>query len=108
MEFEYTADATAHNSTILENVDFDLAELIDGNPGTTISYGSELRPWEQLFPLLRHHDDWISFEEDMTHGIDYPFKEEIDEAEQRRMLEANIARGNHKSALKPENRHHVS
>ena len=44
----------------------------------------------------------------MTHGIDYPFKEEIDEAERRRMLEANIARGNHKSALKPEDRHHVT
>ena len=44
----------------------------------------------------------------MSNGIDYPFKEEIDKEERRRMLEANITRGNHKSALKPEDRHHVT
>ncbi|EJK63975.1 hypothetical protein THAOC_15339, partial [Thalassiosira oceanica] len=108
VKFEYTAEAASHNSALLESVDFDLAKLIESNPGTTISYGSELRPWDQLFPLLRHHDDWNSFEEDLMNGIDYPFKEEIDEAERKRMLEANIARGNHKSALNPEDRHHVT
>ncbi|EJK57898.1 hypothetical protein THAOC_22019 [Thalassiosira oceanica] len=84
VKFEYTAEDTA-----LESVDFDLAKLIENNPGTTISYGSD-------------------FEEDMLNGIDHPFKEEIDEAERQRMLKANIARGNHKSALKPEDRHHVT
>ena len=50
--FELTAEAAAHNTGILESFDYDLASAIDAFPGTTISPGSELRPPEQLQPLL--------------------------------------------------------
>ena len=58
--FELTAEAAAHNTGILESFDYDLASAIDAFPGTTISPGSELRPPEQLQPLLRHHPTWMS------------------------------------------------
>ena len=52
--FEFTAEVAAHNTSILEPFDYDLATAIDAIPGTTISPGSELRPPEQLEPLLSH------------------------------------------------------
>ena len=53
--FEFTAEAAAHNTSILEPFDYDLATAIDAFLGTTISPGSDLRPPEQLEPLLSHH-----------------------------------------------------
>ena len=106
--FELTAAAAAHNTGILESFDYDLASAIDAFPGTTISPGSELRPPEQLQPLLRHHPTWQEFQDDMLYGIQYPFMEEIDEQTRKSQLKANMERGNHKSALKEEDRHHVT
>ena len=108
VHFEYTVDAAEHNAALLASFEYDMDKLIDANMGTTLQYGSEVRPMSQLQPLLRHHPDWTDFEKDMTHGIDYPFEKEISESERLRVLEANIERGNHKSALKTDDRHHVT
>ena len=106
--FEFTADAAEHNTTVLENFEFDLAKVIESSPGSHNSYGSELRPPSQLEPLLRHHPTWQEFHDDMVYGIQYPFKEDIDEPTRLEQLRANMERGNHKSALKPEGRKHVT
>ena len=42
LQLEYTVDASKHNADLLETFNFDLDQLIDANPGTTSSYGSEL------------------------------------------------------------------
>merc|ERR1719148_252501 len=69
---------------------------------------SELRPIDQLQPLLRHHPLWNDFEEYATNGIDYPFTGPMSEEKRIKMLDENIKRGNHKSALKEEDMHHVT
>ena len=108
LHFEYTVDAAEHNAALLETFNFDLEQLIDAHPGTTSSYGSELRPVEQLRPLLQHHPYWNDFEENLCNGIDYPFVTEINETERIAMLTVNIDGGNHRSALKQEDREHVT
>ena len=40
--FEYTVDAMEYNDKLLESFDYDLESVIQANPNTTISYGSEL------------------------------------------------------------------
>ena len=97
--YEFTPEAAEHNTSVLESFDFDLAKVIDSYPGLHISYGSEFRPPWQLEPLLRHHPSWQEFHDDMLYGIQYPFTEQIDEPTRIKQLEANMARGNHKSAL---------
>ena len=58
LDFNFTIDAVQHNSNILKDFNFDLEKLIQNSPGSTISYGSELRPIDQLEPLLIHHPTW--------------------------------------------------
>ncbi|EJK63087.1 hypothetical protein THAOC_16276, partial [Thalassiosira oceanica] len=106
--FEFSAEAADHNTTILERYDFDLAKVIDDSPGSHNSYGSELRPPWQLEPLLRHHPSWQEFHDDMVYGIQYPFEKQIDEETRQSQLKANMDRGNHKSALKEDERQHVT
>ena len=105
---EYTVDAAEHNAELLKSFDYDLEQVIDAHPGTTSSYGSELRPIEQLQPLLRHHPYWNFFEENHTQGIDYKFTRDITEEERLKLLKTNIERGNHAAAVEDENRDHVS
>ena len=106
--FEFSAEAAEHNTTVLERYDFDLATVIDDSPGSHNSYGSELRPPWQLEPLLRNHPSWLEFHDDMVYGIQYPFKEDIDEETRLSQLKSNMERGNHKSALKDDERQHVT
>jgi len=52
--FMFELTAAAHNTSILESFDYNLATAIVAYPGTTISPGSELTPPEQLEPRLSH------------------------------------------------------
>ena len=96
-------DAASNNASTLEAYGFDLETFIKHHPGSTISYGSELRPVAQLQPLLQHHPHFAHFEHNHTHGIDYPINGLSDE-DCSAMLETSIERGNHKSALNDEHR----
>ena len=58
--FMFELTAAAHNTSILESFDYNLATAIVAYPGTTISPGSELRPPEQLEPRLSH-PTWQEF-----------------------------------------------
>ncbi|EJK57340.1 hypothetical protein THAOC_22625 [Thalassiosira oceanica] len=44
----------------------------------------------------------------MVYGIQYPFEKQIDEKTRQSQLKANMERGNHKSALKEDERQHVT
>ena len=109
IEFEYTIDAVANNSNLLAEVEYDLGKFIDQHPDSTISYGSELRPLDQLESLLSlsHHPSFERLKQNHAHGIDYPL-EPLSEEARLTMLENLIERGNHKSALSEEERPHVT
>jgi len=72
-----------------------------------MSYGSELRPLDQIGPLLTHHPSFERFKRNHAHGIDYPL-EPLPEEERIAMLQNTIERGNHNSALSEEKRPHVT
>jgi len=106
-QFEFTVEAATHNSNLLEDFGYDLGKFIDQHPGSTISYGSELRPLDQLEPLLYHHHSYEHFKSNYINGIDYPI-EQLDDEARNSMLAKSIERGNHKSALSDEERPHVT
>ena len=94
--FEYTKEAALKNSKILEEFEFDLEKAIEAQPGTTVSYGSEVRPMAQLEVLLHNHVNFERFRSNMINGIEYPLKE-IDEKTRIKMLQKQLQKGNHKS-----------
>ena len=106
--FEYSKEAAEFNSEVFRRAGYDLATIIRSSPGSTISYGSELRPLSQVSALLSHQPLFDRFRSNHTNGIRYAFKTEMEDDNRLRILHATIERGNHKSALAPEARPHVT
>ena len=105
-EFDFTMDASSHNISLMEEVGYDLGKFVDKHPGSTIRYGSKLRPLEHLEPHLQHHHVFNHFAGNLQYGIDYPLNNTTNEA-CINVLEKSIVQGNHKSALSKEERPHV-
>ena len=101
------AEAAEENSNILKSIGYNLGTLIINNPGSTLSYGSELRPIKQLEPLLQYHPLFECFKSNHINGINYPLND-IDNNTRTTMLANTIERGNHKSALEDDHRPNVT
>ncbi len=103
IKFATDDKSLADNARLLERFDFDIAELLDHFADTTIGYGSEFRPTEQLQKIFGGHPNFGFFKETLRKGMDYCFDTEISEEQRVLELEANLERGNHKSATsKPD------
>ena len=74
--------------------------------GTTIWHGSEFRPIEQLRSVVGSHPNFDHLSQTFRSGMDYHYSRELSEEERTEELEAQLARGNHKSA--EEDRDHLS
>lgn len=107
LSFEYTREAALKNSLIMKRFNYDLDKVIEAQPGTTTSYGSEVRPMRQLEVLLHNHRNFERFRDNMTNGISYPIRQ-LDEDTRVKLLHQQLNRGNHKSALKKSDRHYVT
>jgi hypothetical protein len=96
--FELSAEAAASNGRLLSANDFDLGKVIENNTGTTLGYGSEFRPISQLESLLGKHPNFETLRKVIENGMPYLYKNEIDEEDRKKEVEAILQRGNHKSA----------
>jgi len=72
--------------------------LIESNRSTTLDYDSESRPITSLEKILGGHPNFPFFKKIYEKGMDYEFIREISEEERSSEVQANIERGNHKSA----------
>jgi len=104
---EYTYEAAEHNSEILKAHQYDLEKALESQPGTSFSIGSEVRPLHQLEILLHHHKNFSRFATNITKGISYPIKP-LDEDTRLELLEKQLKKGNHKSALEDEAKPYVT
>jgi hypothetical protein len=103
IQFATDDKSLADNARLLEKFDFDIAEILDHFADTTIGYGSEFRPTEQLQKIFGGHPNFGFFKDTLKKGMDYFFDSEISEEQCVLELEANLERGNHKSATsRPE------
>jgi hypothetical protein len=93
-----TPKAREHNTKILEECGYNLETVIQQNAGSTISHGSEFRDEETLRAILGNHPYYNDFKPFLSQGVDFVFTEEITEEVRVEELEANLERGNHKSA----------
>jgi hypothetical protein len=59
---------------------------------------SEIRPVEQLDGIFSDHPNYGFVRNMVEQGMDYVFTNELDEGQRILEMEANIIRGNHKSA----------
>ena len=97
-QFESTQEAAAANAKLLASFDYDLGIVIKKFTTTTLGYGSEFRPTEQLRSLIGRHPNFNSLKNVIDNGMEYVFTRELDEATQRNEMLTILSRGNHKSA----------
>lgn len=88
-----------HNTRFLADCDWDLEEVFRQHAGTTVDHGSEFRPVEQLRRIVGRHPGFEYLEEMLTSGFDYHLGRELSEQERTKELQAQLDRGNHKSAM---------
>jgi hypothetical protein len=98
-QFDMTPKARGHNTKILEECGYDLEKVIQPNTGSTIYHGSEFRDEETLRAILGNLPYYNDFKPFLSQGVDFVFTEEITkEVRVEELEEANLERGNHKSA----------
>jgi hypothetical protein len=95
--FDCTTTACEHNQAILTAYQHNLGNVIKDFPGSSISYGSEFRPLNQLEPLLLHHPSWPKLKDLFTHGSRYPVQHRNPE-DRLQDIKFFTEYGNHKSA----------
>ena len=100
--FKNDLEAAQKNADLLKSHSFDLEATIAAQPNTIVSPDSDFRPAEVIAPLFADHEHWPYLKEIVSLGCSYPL-EPIDEETQKADLLHMMDRGNHHSALSPEN-----
>jgi hypothetical protein len=102
LAFEASDRAALHNQAIL-SYNNDISKLLDDHQSSILKYGSEFRPIDVLEPLLLHHYRWPKLRCLLSEGSNWSLHDLDDKLRKQKKLEF-IARGNHKSALKHEDK----
>jgi hypothetical protein len=97
IQFSLSEKSVQHNTELLKACNFDMEELLAAHQDTTLNFGSEFRPLDQLTKILGQHPNFEFFSDVLSNGMDYRFTTELSEEERETELAAMIERGNHKS-----------
>ena len=68
-----------HNAALFKQYDYDLSKLLPDFQDTTVAFGSEYRPTEDLRIILGKHLNFDFFESTVLNGMDYHFTSELAE-----------------------------
>jgi hypothetical protein len=97
VKFDLSEESIQHNTELLKGCELDMQELLVKHQDTTLGFGSEFRPIEQMEKILGRHPNFSFFSEVLTNGMDYHFTEELSEEQRKAEVRAMITRGNHQS-----------
>ena len=101
-KFHRSIEAATYNTNMMKSVDFNMNTATQHPTNTALTYGSEFRPTSLIEPLLSLHPDWHKIKDTIENGVTYPLTP-ITEDDRLSDIQNLIERGNHKSALVPEN-----
>jgi hypothetical protein len=97
IKFDLSDDSVKFNSELLKNSDLDLEKFLAKHQDTTLNFGSEFRPIEDLEKILGRHPNFGFFSEVLANGMDYRFTEQLSEEQRQAEVAAMMERGNHQS-----------
>jgi hypothetical protein len=97
--FGTTPPELAHNARVIEAAGFDFDQLLPLHQGSTLGFGSEFRPVEDLKPLLAKHPLFTFVAKILSEGMDYEYHvgKQLTESERLVEMSGQLQRGNHKS-----------
>ncbi len=86
------------NSELLRRVNYNFEYIVDNSQRTSLQYGVEFRPIEQLSKIYREHPLFNFFRGSHQNGMEYFYRRELSKDERMAELEAQMTRGNHQLA----------
>jgi hypothetical protein len=98
VQFSTDKPSLERNRATLELHGYSLESLFAANKGTTLDYGSEFRPIDQLLKVLGGHPLFPELSKILTEGMNYRYSEELTEDERATEVSQMTERGNHQSA----------
>jgi hypothetical protein len=98
VRFMTDPDSLAFSEELLASHGYDMGALIRSASGSTMDPSSEFRPTEQLDGIFSDHPNYGFVRNMVERGMDYVLTTELDEGQRILEMEANITRGDHKSA----------
>jgi hypothetical protein len=100
-QFRFTLDhdTANHNAAIFQQHGYDFTEAINSNGSSPLNFGSEFRDTAVLAPLFRYHPNWPRAANIINHGSHFQ-AEPLPPKQRLEHLEAALAYGNHKGAVK--------
>eukprot|EP00957_Ditylum_brightwellii_P205795 15345482-Ditylum_brightwellii.AAC.1 len=73
-DFEWLLGVARKNSNLLQKYGFDITSAIVANKGSTMDYGPEFRPADDIDRILCHYKFWGQINVSLTQGVKYPMK----------------------------------
>ena len=81
IKFSTSPEALKHNAQALQNHQYSMESLISRNDETTLNYGSEFRPINQLESILGGHPHFQQLVTILQEGMDFRFSRSLTEVE---------------------------
>jgi hypothetical protein len=100
--FDASEEAARHNSGLLQACHYDITRFLAKHQDSTLAFGSEFRPLEQLQTILGGHPTFPFYKDVLAQGIPFHFCQKLSEDQRLDKLDKMAARGNHKSAQNNE------
>ncbi len=98
IHFDISPEHLVSNTQLLEHADYDITRLLAQHQHTTLGFGSEFRPIEQLRRVIGNHPHFGELVSILENGMSYRYSHEISEEARKCEVQAMLLRGNHKSA----------
>jgi hypothetical protein len=76
-KFDTSPESLEHNSAMIASYDYDFERFLGAHQETTLGFGSEFRPLQQLERVLGPHANFPFFRRILEDGMGYSFKAEI-------------------------------
>jgi hypothetical protein len=100
--FNISFESLEFNSGLIESYGNDFESFLADQGGTTMHYGSEFRPINQLERVLGPHPNFGFFRSILASGMPYHFTRELSEEKRVTEIKLQLARGNHKLGKEKE------
>jgi hypothetical protein len=96
--FDVSEEAIQHNSGLLQACNYDITRFLAKHQDSTLAFGSEFCPVEQLQTILGGPPNYAFFKDVLAQGMPFHFCQELSEDQPLAELDEMVARSNHKSA----------
>jgi hypothetical protein len=93
VQFKLSKEAVQNNTELLRSCNLDLHTLLSRYQDTTLGFGSEFHPIEQMEIVLGWHPNFGFFSNILVNGMDYHFTSELSKEERKAELAAIMTQG---------------